>query len=96
MRRGSPSYGKWLGVELSSENHKMIFVPVGFAHGFAALSEKVEILYKVSSDYNKAAEAGVIWNDPALKIDWRLENPTLSEKDAALPSLAEADNNFVF
>jgi len=96
LRKGSPAYGKWLGVELSSENCKMIYVPVGFAHGFSAISESVEILYKVSAEYCKAAEAGIIWNDPALGIDWRLENPILSEKDAVLPPLSAADSNFVF
>lgn len=94
MRKGSPSYGKWFGVELSAENRKMIFVPVGFAHGFSALSDGVEILYKVSKEYCKEAEAGVIWNDPALGIDWRLANPSLSEKDALLPPFAQVDCDF--
>ena len=96
MRKGSPTFGKWVGVELSADNHKMIFVPEGFAHGFAALSEHVEILYKVSKEYCKAAEGGVIWNDPNLGIEWRMKEPTLSEKDAILPSFEQADNNFVY
>jgi dTDP-4-dehydrorhamnose 3,5-epimerase len=96
MRKGSPGYGKWFGVELSSENRKMIYVPVGFAHGFAALSERVEILYKVSAEYDKASEAGVIWNDPALGVKWPLENPILSEKDALLPPFEKADSDFIY
>lgn len=96
IRKGSPNYGKWLKFNLSKENHKMIYVPAGFAHGFVAVSEMVEIHYKVDSEYCKEAEAGVLWNDPALNIDWGVENPVLSEKDTQLPLLANADNNYVY
>ncbi len=96
IRKGSTNYGKWLKFNLSKENHKMIYVPAGFAHGFVAISETVEIHYKVDNEYCKAAEGGVLWSDPALGIDWGIENPVLSEKDAKLPPLAEADNNYVY
>lgn len=96
IRKGSPDYGKWLKVELSEENRTMIFIPAGFAHGFVAVSEFAELQYKVDNEYCKAAEGGIIWNDPALGIDWGIDEPVLSEKDAVLPPLAEADNNFVY
>jgi dTDP-4-dehydrorhamnose 3,5-epimerase len=96
IRRGSPNYGKWLKVELSEENRTMIFVPAGFAHGFVAISEFAEIQYKVDNEYCKAAEGGIIWNDPALGIDWGAGEPILSEKDTVLLPLAGADNNFVY
>ncbi len=96
IRKGSPDYGKWIKVELSEENHRMIFVPRGFAHGFVALSEFAELQYKVDNEYCKAAEGGIIWNDPALGVDWGVTDPILSEKDTVLPLLAEADNNFIY
>ncbi len=96
IRKGSPDYGKWIKVELSEENRTMIFVPAGFAHGFVATSAFVELHYKVDNEYCKAAEGGVAWDDPALGIDWGVSNPALSEKDADLPPLAEADNDFIY
>ncbi len=96
VRHGSPTFGRAFGIELSAENRKMFYVPVGFAHGFATLSERVEINYKVTAEYCKAAEGGITWDDPALKIDWPLRNPILSAKDRVLPKLAEAPVDFVW
>lgn len=96
IRKGSPDYGKWIKVELSEENRRMIFVPRGFAHGFVALSEFAELQYKVDNEYCKASEGGIIWNDPTLSVDWGMTDPILSAKDAVLPLLAEADNNFIY
>lgn len=96
VRQGSPDYGKWFGVELSAENRKMIYVPVGFAHGFTVLSDEAEIHYKASADYCYAAEGGIAWNDPEVGIEWPVTDPGLSAKDLLLPPLASADNNFRF
>jgi dTDP-4-dehydrorhamnose 3,5-epimerase len=88
IRRGSPTFGKWESVRLSAENHRMIYVPIGFAHGFVALSERVEFLYKCSDFYAPEEERGIAWNDPQLGIDWQLETePLLSGKDAQNPTL---------
>jgi len=96
MRAGSPTFGEWFGVELSEASRKMLYVPVGFAHGFAALSDHVELQYKVTAEYCKAAEAGIAWDDPTVGVKWPVSSPTLSEKDTVLPSLERADNNFVW
>ncbi len=96
IRKGSPRYGKWVGVELSEENHQMLYIPVGFAHGFLVLSEEALVLYKCTAEYNPQLEAGIIWDDPQLAIDWPLKRPVLSPKDAVLPPLEEAKNNFVY
>jgi len=93
IRKGSPTFGRWLGTILSSENKKMLWIPKGFAHGFLTLSEIAEIIYKVSgSEYSHTHDAGIIWNDPFLNITWPLENygiekPILSPKDENLPLL---------
>jgi dTDP-4-dehydrorhamnose 3,5-epimerase len=89
VRRGSPSFGRWVGVELSAENFRQLFVPVGFIHGFLVLSECAQVEYKVSDYYDPTDEYGVIWNDPDLAIHWPIEQPMLSDKDRALPKLAE-------
>lgn len=95
IRVGSPSYGKWIGVELSSENKKQLLVPQGFAHGFLTLTEDVEVQYKVDELYAPEQDRGIAWNDPSIGIEWPLEGmPVLSEKDAKAPLLEDADNNF--
>jgi len=81
IRRASPTYGKYFGLELSSLNKTMFYVPVGFAHGFLTLKENTELLYKCSEFYNKASEETLIWNDPDINIKWNITNPILSEKD---------------
>ncbi len=81
IRKGSPTYGEHRAVKLSGENHRMLWVPKGFAHGFGVLSETCFFCYKCTGLYNKAAEGGIMWNDPALGIDWGIEEPILSSKD---------------
>jgi len=93
IRKGSPTFGKWVGVILSEENHFMLWIPPGFAHGFLTLSDRAEVLYKVSdSEYSPAHDAGIIWNDPDISIKWPLEDikeVILSEKDSKLPRLKD-------
>ncbi len=98
IRKGSPTYGKVFTQKLSAKNKKQLFIPAGFAHGFSVLSEKVEVLYKCDSFYNKETEAGIIYNDAELNIDWQIpaELAIVSEKDKSLPSLAQCNNSFVF
>ena len=96
IRKNSPTYGHSYTIELSAKNKKQLFIPGGFAHGFSVLSEKAEVLYKCNEFYNKETEGGIIYNDPALKIDWRIPygKEIVSDKDKALPLLAECKNNF--
>jgi dTDP-4-dehydrorhamnose 3,5-epimerase len=89
IRNGSPTFGKWTGVTLSAEEMNQIFIPAGFAHGFAVLSETAEFLYKCSDFYDPSGEAGIAWNDPDLKIDWRIAEPLLSAKDSRYPKLRD-------
>jgi dTDP-4-dehydrorhamnose 3,5-epimerase len=90
VRIGSPTFGQWVGYELSEENHRQLWVPEGFAHGFAVLSDTVDFVYKCTDFYRPEDEGGVCWNDPEIGIDWPLSDVTLSAKDQALPSLSEA------
>ena len=98
LRKGSPTFGRSYSIELSSENKKQIFIPAGFAHGFSVLSEKADIFYKCSDFYHKDSEAGIIYNDPALKIDWKIpaDKVIISDKDKNLPVFADCRNSFVF
>lgn len=89
IRKDSPTYLKWVGIELSEANKQMLYIPAGFAHGFAVLSDFAQICYKCTAEYNPHAEAGIIWNEPKLGIDWKVEKPLLSGKDAVLPALAD-------
>lgn len=91
IRRASPTYGRWVAEHLSAENGKQIFVPKGFAHGFITLAPDTEVLYKVSDYYSREHERGLVWNDPALGIDWgggQNEGVHIAERDAAFPTLA--------
>lgn len=91
MRKGSPSFGKWVGEILSAENGRQMFVPRGFAHGFMVLSETVDFVYKCDDFYTPGDEYGVMWNDPTIGIDWpEAIEPLVSEKDSILPGMAEA------
>jgi dTDP-4-dehydrorhamnose 3,5-epimerase len=90
VRRSSATVGRWSGVTLSEEDHRMLYVPPGFAHGFVALSEVAHFQYKCTREYDPAAERGVRWDDPALAIEWPLRDATVSAKDAALPLLSAA------
>jgi len=89
IRRGSPTFGRWVSAVLSAENKRLIYVPRGFAHGFAVLSETAEFLYKCSDFYHAEHEHGVLWNDPKLNINWNVANPILSAKDQKYPTLAQ-------
>ncbi|OGX87229.1 dTDP-4-dehydrorhamnose 3,5-epimerase [Hymenobacter glacialis] len=94
IRRDSPTYGQHTTVELSEALGNILYVPVGFAHGFVALEENTLFLYKCSNYYAPASEGGLLWNDPALGINWNIDNPLVSAKDAILPTLAELDSPF--
>ena len=97
IRSGSPTYGRWVSAVLSSENHRMLFVPIGFAHGFLVLSDQADVVYKVSGgEYAPDLERGILWNDTEIGIQWTMDNPLLSEKDAILPPLSEADHDFAY
>ncbi len=88
VRRSSPTFKKWVGFELSAENFLQLYVPPGFVHGFCVLSETAEVAYKCTDLYTPGDEFGVIWDDPDINIDWPLNDPILSTRDAANPSLA--------
>ncbi|MBI3299350.1 MAG: dTDP-4-dehydrorhamnose 3,5-epimerase [Elusimicrobia bacterium] len=90
IRRGSPTFGRWVAAELSGENFRQLYIPPGFAHGFSVLSETARMAYKCTDFYDPADEIGILWSDPALGIDWRVTEPTLSKKDAVYPTLALA------
>jgi len=96
IRRGSPTYAKWVSTNLSAQNHTMIWVSPGFAHGIMTLSDGAEAVYKVTAEYNPTYDRSLRWNDPAIGINWPLPNPILSKKDAEAPLLGEVDNNFVW
>lgn len=85
----SVTYGQYVGVELTEENHKQLWVPPGYAHGFCVLSETADVQYKCTDYYDPSDEGGVIWNDPTAAIEWPILNPLLSSKDALLPTLTE-------
>lgn len=97
-RKGSPTYGKVFSVELSDENKLQLLVPKGFAHGYSVLSKTAEVLYKCDSLYNKDSEGGVLYNDPDLKIDWKIpqDQMLLSEKDKYYPLFSAAEHTFSF
>ena len=89
VRRGSESFGHWVGIHLSAENKRQVYVPEGFAHGFCVLSDTALFSYKCSDLYAPDCERGVLWNDPELAIDWPVTTPILSEKDAVYPRLRD-------
>ena len=90
IRKGSSTFGKYVKVELSEENKRMLFIPAGFAHGFVALSDEVELLYKASGEYCPEADCGIIWNHSDINIDWNIDfEPILSEKDKAQKTLGQ-------
>lgn len=86
IRPESPTFKKWVAAELNDQNHFMLYIPPGFAHGFITLTEDVHLLYKCTNEYNPQTDAGIRWNDPDIGIKWPVSNPIISEKDAALPS----------
>jgi dTDP-4-dehydrorhamnose 3,5-epimerase len=96
IRKGSPYYGKWSGVELTEENKYLLYVPPGFAHGFQVISDLAAVVYKCTQEYSTVDDRGVFWNDPSVNVQWPLNNPLLSAKDKVHPLLTDADNNFEF
>ena len=98
IRNGSPTYGQWVTAEISADNNRQIYVPVGYAHGFVTMEPNTEVLYKVTAHYHKESEGGFLWNDPTLAIDWKLgtTQPLLSAKDEILPSFANFKSPFTY
>ena len=91
LRRNSPTFKQWVGVELSEENKKQLLIPRGFGHGFVTLTDDVEFLYKADNYYAPEADAGIRWNDPDIGVEWGIENPILSDKDKNNPFLKNAE-----
>ena len=89
IRRGSPTFGQWVGAVLSDANHYQFFIPAGFAHGFCVMSDEADFMYKCSANYSPKDEKGILWSDPALAIPWPIQAPILSKRDMALKPLAE-------
>ncbi len=96
VRKDSPTYGKWVSEILSEQNHKLLYIPEGFAHGYCVLSDEADIFYKVNQEYSPENDSGFIWNDPEVAIKWPMDNPLISDKDLKLPFLKNADNNFQY
>lgn len=94
IRKQSPTYGRWFGITLSAANKKQLLVPKGFAHGFCTLEPHTEVLYKVDEYYSPEHDRGILWNDPAIGVEWPVGNPVLSEKDKRHPLLKDAEMNF--
>jgi len=93
IRRGSPTFSQYFGVELSDENHKMMYIPEGFAHGYSVLSETALFQYKCTDYYHSEDEYGIKWDDQSIGIDWKIDKPVLSTKDQGLPLLKDVDKN---
>lgn len=91
IRKNSVTFGQWVGYELSDTNQQMLYIPPGFAHGFYTLAGITEVMYKVTTEYNRDSERGIIWNDKDLNIKWPSSNPILSDKDSELPKLTETE-----
>lgn len=96
IRKGSPKFGKWVAVELTAENHKQLYIPKGFAHGFVTLTDDVEVQYKVDDYYAPDCDRSIRFDDPAIGVEWNCENPVLSAKDLKAPLLRDSDCNFVY
>ena len=93
VRVGSPTFGQWVGSELSGANHRQIYIPPGFAHGFCVLSDDALFSYKCTEAYHRETEVGIRWDDPDLGIDWPVEDPLLSDKDAKFPPLRDVPHD---
>jgi dTDP-4-dehydrorhamnose 3,5-epimerase len=96
LRRDSPSFGQWEGHELDDESHRQLYVPVGFGHGFAVLSDEADVTYQLSSTYDPATESGIAWDDPEVGVEWPVEDPLLSERDKQAPRLAQVADSLPF
>ncbi|NOZ76060.1 MAG: dTDP-4-dehydrorhamnose 3,5-epimerase [FCB group bacterium] len=95
IRRASPTFGQWVAAELSEENHEMLYIPPGFAHGYCVLSRVALFQYKCTEIYHPEDEYGVCWNDPELNIDWQIDTPVISEKDQSQPLLNDINTNLL-
>ncbi len=93
IRHGSPGFGAWVGVHLSDQNYRQLFIPEGFAHGFCVLSDTALFSYKCSRPYAPDDESGILWSDPGLRIDWPIASPTISDKDDRYPVLSEVQRD---
>jgi len=89
LRKDSPTFGKWDAIELSADNNTAVYIPKGFAHGFKTLTENTLVEYKLDANYNAESTGGIRWNDPELAVEWNIENPITSERDAVLPLWAD-------
>ena len=96
LRKGSPTYKQWVGVELSAENKRMLFIPRGFGHGFVTLTDDVEFCYKVDNLYSTDCDRGIRFDDPEIGVVWGIEEPVLSQKDTTSPMLKDSDCNYYF
>lgn len=96
VRRGSPTYARWVAAELSGENHRMLWIPEGFAHGYCTLTDLTDVHYKVTREYAASHERSIRWDDPELAIAWPTRAPILSKKDAAAPLLPDAESDFTW
>ena len=96
IRKKSPTYGKWVGEILSDKNHRSLYIPEGFAHGYCVLSDEADVIYKVNNEYLPESEGGIIWNDSTINISWAVKKPIISEKDKQLPLLKKSDSNFTY
>lgn len=94
LRSNSPTYGKWISENLSENNHRTLYVPEGFAHGFCVLSDNAYVLYKTNQEFSSEHEGGIVWDDSELNISWPIVNPILSKKDKLLPTLKKFNNPF--
>ncbi len=95
IRATSPTFGKAVSIRLSAEMQNQVFIPVGFAHAFLALSEKVQFFYKCTEYYDPQSEYGILWKDPAIGVEWGIENPIVSDKDARFKTLADVSREFL-
>src|SRR5699024_10300822 len=96
IRKGSPTFGQWFGIELNEDNYRMLLIPKGFAHGFCTLTNHTHVQYKVDEYYSAENDRGILWNDPFLSIDWLISLPILSEKDTKQLLLKDAEINFQY
>ncbi|SRR6266540_3275579 len=96
IRKGSPTYGKWVSAALSASNHRMLWAPPGFAHGFMTMTDVAEVLYATTAEYDATLDRAIRWNDPQIAIRWPSSSPILSPRDANAPLLADADHDFVW
>ena len=96
IRKGSPTYMKWIAVEMTAENFRQLIIPRGFLHGFLTLTDNVEFLYKADNYYNKEQDRTILWNDPDIAVQWGITNPIVSEKDAHAPFYRNSDLDFIY